>query len=69
MSNYDEQDDVASLNRKDTAHNLPLGWVLFFIALIVWGIYYLYAYTPMFQNWTQNGAYEEQHPIKAPIKP
>ncbi len=69
MSNYDEQDDIPSLNRKDTEHNLPLGWVIFFIALIVWGIYYIYAYTPMFSDWTQSGAYEKQHEIKEPIKP
>ena len=56
MSNYDEQDDIPSLNRKDTEHSLPLGWVIFFIALIVWGIYYIYAYTPMFSDWTQSGA-------------
>ncbi len=61
MSNFDEQDDISSLNRKDTENNLPIGWVIFFIALIVWGIFYLYKYTPMFSSWTQNGAYEEQH--------
>ena len=44
MSNFDEQDDIPSLNRKDTENNLPLGWVIFFVALIIWGIYYIYAY-------------------------
>ena len=34
MSNFDEQDDIPSLNRKDTENNLPLGWVIFFVALI-----------------------------------
>lgn len=69
MSNYDEQDDIPSMNRKDTEHNLPLGWVILYVALIIWGVYYLYAYTPMFTGWTQNGAYEQQHPIKEPVKP
>ena len=69
MSNFDEQDDIPSLNRKDTENNLPLGWVIFFVALIIWGIYYIYAYTPMFTNWTPNGAYEIQHPISGKIKP
>ena len=50
MSNFDEQDDIPSLNRKDTENNLPLGWVIFFLALIVWGIYYIYAYTPIFSG-------------------
>ena len=50
MSNFDEQDDIPSLNRKDTENNLPLGWVIFFLALIVWGIFYIYAYTPKFSK-------------------
>ena len=69
MSNFDEQDDIPGLNRKDTENNLPLGWVIFFAALIVWGIYYLYAYTPMFTNWRQSGAYESEHPISGKIQP
>lgn len=69
MSNFDEQDDIPSLNRKDTEHNLPLGWVIFFLALIVWGIYYIYAYTPMFSDWTQQGAYEQENPVQEPVKP
>ncbi len=69
MSNFDEQDDIPSLNRKDTENNLPLGWVIFFLALIVWGIFYIYAYTPKFSKWTQNSAYEEENPVIEPIKP
>lgn len=59
MSNFDEQDDIQSMNRKDTEHNLPLGWVVFFIALILWGIFYIYKYTPIFTGWTQGSAFEE----------
>lgn len=69
MSNFDEQDDIPSLNRKDTENNLPLGWVIFFLALIVWSIFYIYAYTPKFSKWTQNSAYEEENPVIEPIKP
>lgn len=59
MNNFDEQDDIPAMNRKDTAHDLPMPWVLFFLALIVWGIFYLYQYTPEFTGWTQNAAFEE----------
>lgn len=69
MSNIEEQDDIASFSRKDTEHNLPIGWVIFYVALIVWGIYYIFAYTPMFSDWTQNGAYESENPVTTSIKP
>ena len=36
--NFDEQDDIDALQRKDTAHNLPVVWVILFVSLIVWGI-------------------------------
>ena len=69
MSNFDQLDAIPSLYRKDTENNLPLGWVIFFLALIVWGIFYIYAYTPKFSKWTQNSAYEEENPVIEPIKP
>lgn len=69
MSIYDEQEDVSSLTRKDTEKNLPWGWVFFFVALIFWGIYYLYAYTPSISGWTQEGAYNQENPAQQPIKP
>ncbi len=49
-----EEDNVESLSRKDTAHKLPLLWVVFFLSLIVWGVYYYYSYTPAFTGWTQD---------------
>ncbi|MBQ3033854.1 MAG: hypothetical protein IJD28_05710 [Deferribacterales bacterium] len=57
--NFDEQDDIDALQRKDTAHNLPVVWVILFVSLIVWGIYYYVSYTPSISGWTQAGALEE----------
>lgn len=48
-----ENDDVKSFSREDTAHKLPMFWVLLFAGLIVWGVYYLYAYTPFLGGYTQ----------------
>ena len=50
----DEQDFVA----EDTAHSLPLGWLAVFIGLILFGVFYIASYTPVFSGWTQAGAYE-----------
>lgn len=69
MSIYDEQEDVSSLTRKDTEKKLPIGWVIFFLALIVWGVYYIYSYTPSISGWTQQGVYNEENPAQSPIKP
>lgn len=75
MSNYDEQDDIPSLNRKDTEHKLPLGWVVFYLALVAWGIYYIYAYMPAISDWTQSSAFDEEtksnvsSPMNEKVKP
>lgn len=55
----EEQDNIEAMNRKDTEHKLPIGWVVFFLALIVWGIYYYIAYTPSISGWTQSQELEQ----------
>lgn len=55
----EEKDDISAMERKDTSKKLPLGWVLLFAGLIVWGIYYYIAYTPSISGWTQNKALEQ----------
>lgn len=56
----DELDNTEEFERHDEAANsLPLGWVLLFVGLIVWGAYYLYAYTPMFSGWSQYSTFEQ----------
>jgi len=47
------------LEAKETAHKLPVGWVLLFVGLILWGMYYIYAYSPATSGWSQEQAYEE----------
>lgn len=55
----EEKDDISAMERKDTSKKLPLGWVLLFAGLIIWGIYYYIAYTPSISGWTQDKALEQ----------
>jgi len=55
----EEFDNLEDFNREDTENVLPLGWLILFIGLIVFGIYYLYAYTPAFSGWSQESQLEE----------
>jgi hypothetical protein len=55
----EELDDISELESpKETAHKLPVGWLLLFWGLIVWGVYYLWAYTPALGGWSQAGDLE-----------
>jgi len=50
---------IEDMEAKETRNKLPIGWLVLYFGLIVWGIYYLVAYTPMFSGWTQSSAYEK----------
>lgn len=50
---------IHDMERHDTRHKLPAGWLLLFIGLIVWGIYYCVAYTPATTGWSQALEYEK----------
>ncbi len=52
-------DKIENFEAKETAHKLPAGWVILFIALILWGIYYYAAYTPSISGWSQVGELEQ----------
>lgn len=65
--NIEEQEDINALQREDTAHKLPIVWVIFFLSLIVWGIYYFVVYTPEISGpdgWTQAKELQESLPNK-----
>lgn len=55
----DEMDNIEEFDAKETSKTLPLGWLLLFIGLIIFGIYYFVAYTPEISGWSQAKAYEE----------
>lgn len=54
------QDNFAEFEREDTAKKLPWGWLLLFIGLIVWGIWYVVAYTPGISGWSQEKELQEK---------
>jgi hypothetical protein len=54
MGTQPELDDLSKFEAKDTSRKLPAGWLLLFWGLIVWGIFYLWRYTPALGGWSQS---------------
>jgi hypothetical protein len=52
-------DSPEAYESKETAHALPLGWVLLAVGLILWGVVYLWKYSPALGGWSQASAYEQ----------
>lgn len=52
-------DRIEDMEREDTREKLPIGWLLLFIGLIVWGIFYSISYTPEISGWSQERQYLE----------
>lgn len=52
-------DNIEAFEAKETSRKLPVGWLILFWGLIIWGIYYFVAYTPSISGWSQEKAYEE----------
>ena len=55
----DDNDNISDMERPDTKSRLPIGWVALFLGLILWGMYYMYAYNPVTTGWTQEKEYTE----------
>lgn len=53
MAYEPEVDDLSAFEAKETSHKLPVGWLLLFWGLVVWGIWYLWAYSPALGGWSQ----------------
>jgi len=52
-------DRLEDMEREETKTKLPLGWLLLYVGLILWGIYYSVSFTPGVSGWTQEGQYQE----------
>ena len=52
-------DDISQFEAKQTSRTLPLGWLLLFWGLILWGAWYLWAYTPGLGGWSQEGDFQK----------
>ena len=55
----EELDNMEEFEAKETARKLPLGWLILFWGLIIWGVYYFVSYSPAISGWSQSKAYEE----------
>jgi hypothetical protein len=55
----EEIDHIEDFEAKKTSRTLPLGWLLLFWGLILFGIYYVAAYTPSIGGWSQERAYTD----------
>ena len=49
----DELDDLSQFEAKETSHTLPKGYLVLYFGLILWGIWYLWAYSPWGSGWSQ----------------
>ncbi len=47
------------MHARETEHELPLGWLLLFAGLVLWGVYYFLMYTPAVSGWSQEKAYQQ----------
>ncbi len=57
MSN--DIDRIEDMEKADTKHKLPIGWLLLFVGLLLWGIYYSASYVPEISGWSQERQYQE----------
>ncbi len=56
-----EIDDLKEFETEETLkRKIPIGWLILFWGLILWGIYYFIAYTPAISGWSQEKAFEEE---------
>ncbi|MCL5022786.1 MAG: c-type cytochrome [Nitrospirae bacterium] len=46
-------------------HKIPVGMVIFFAALALWMIWYIYRYTPGITGWSQYKVYEKESMAEA----
>jgi hypothetical protein len=46
-------DTAEAMENGETAHQVPIGWVALAAGLILWGVWYLWTYSPWSTGWTQ----------------
>jgi hypothetical protein len=55
----EELDNPEDFEARETARKLPIGWLILFWGLILFGIVYTVMYTPGFGGWSQEKAYTD----------
>ncbi len=46
--------------REEGRHKMPIGMTVLFTGLVLFGLVYIYRYTPQTTGWTQTGQYEQR---------
>ncbi|HXX82151.1 MAG TPA: cbb3-type cytochrome c oxidase N-terminal domain-containing protein [Thermodesulfovibrionales bacterium] len=62
MAEHEELDDLKEFlveESVDAKRKIPMGWLILFWGLILWGIFYFVSYMPSISGWSQVKAYEE----------
>jgi len=49
----EELDDLTKFEAPETAHTIPKGYLVLYFGLILWGVWYLWAYSPWGSGWSQ----------------
>jgi ABC-type Fe3+ transport system permease subunit len=57
--NEEISDSAEAMEAKETAHSLPLGFIVLFVGLVLFGLYYFFTFSPVFTGWTQVKELEE----------
>lgn len=52
-------DTAEAMEARETAHRLPVGWLVLFFGLIAWGAAYIWLYSPATTGWSQAGEYQK----------
>jgi len=48
------EDDLRAFESpEETAHELPVGWLVLFFGLVAWGLWYVWAFSPALGGWSQ----------------
>ncbi len=55
----DDTDRIEDMEKAEPRHKIPIGWLLLFVGLFLWGIYYSASYTPEVSGWSQEKQYQE----------
>jgi hypothetical protein len=55
----DNYDNLESFVRNDTEKNMPIGWVILFVLLVLFGAYYIISFTPEITGWSQYSEFVE----------
>jgi len=53
-----EEDDLEKLEAKETSRRIPAGYLVLYFGLILWGIWYVWAYSPWGSGWSQAKDFE-----------